>query len=258
MRHAREANRLDHKIRNNRRSRKPDASAFSGRASRGGRPAPRAGWRSALERIVAIASSRERPATSVSHTNASIPNVAPMPWTSRRELVVRHLPAQRRERVLDPADPHPPVHRQVGRAGAIRLEREAQDRALLGLVLQDPVGVVPPAAGRGARAGRPARRRRAAAAPRCAGRWRPAGRAWSGSSGRPSSARSPPRQRRPPSSAARRCASSSRAAAISASARPGLLVDPAGLLIWYRQSHNGTYCPPRRSARCAATEEQAP
>ena len=159
---------------------------------------------SALERIVAIASSRESPATSVSHTNASIPNVAPMPWTSRANSSSGDLPAQRRERVLDPADPHPPVHRQVGRPGAIRLQRQAQDRALLGLELQDPVGVVPQQQVEALE--RVVRRVgcRAAAAPRCAGTWRPAGRAWSGSSGRPSSARSPPLQRRPPSSAARR------------------------------------------------------
>ena len=51
---------------------------------------------------------------SVSQTNASIPIVAPMPWTRRSQLAGRQPVAQRRERILDPADAQPAMHRQRG------------------------------------------------------------------------------------------------------------------------------------------------
>lgn len=77
---------------------------------------------------------------SVSQTNASMPIADAEHEPAQR--VRRELSAQRCERVLDPADPHPAMHGQRQGRGRVGFQREARDGTLLGLEGEDPAHVV--------------------------------------------------------------------------------------------------------------------
>ena len=135
MRHAREANRLDHKIRTT-------GDRANGMLSRrrGDRPAPRAD----RQRVRADRRDRVVPREAgdvVSQTNASMPNVAPMPCTSR----VNSSPGSRPRSGASASSIQPTRSpRLIGRSGGPSPPGRATGatRHAVRLVLEDPPPVV--------------------------------------------------------------------------------------------------------------------
>ena len=163
----------------------------------------------AEERISAAASSRERPAMSVSQTSASMPSVARIASASRRSSASA-IVAQWRQRILDPAD------RPAGAAAARRGSPAVRATGAASRAVR-PRGrglwrAMARSRAPGARRGPAGARRRATTVRRARGSWRAAAPAGWGSNGRRWCARPLPARRPARPSASTPSASSSRVA----------------------------------------------